>query len=59
MLVRNVTDRLCTIILIAGMSLSLYAQQDDRAPAALDRALAAGQMDQARQALEEMLAREP
>jgi tetratricopeptide (TPR) repeat protein len=60
MLVRKaVTDRLRTMTLIAGMSLSLFAQQQtDRTPAAaLDRALAAGQMEQARQALEEMLAR--
>ena len=61
MLVRKaVTHRLRTMILIAaGMSLSLFAQQQtDRAVAvALDRALAAGQMEQTRQALEEMLAR--
>jgi len=47
------------MISIAGMSLSLFAQQrTGRAlPEALDRALAAGQMEQARQTLEEMLAR--
>src|SRR6266851_9589613 len=46
------------MILIAGMSLPLFAQQQtDRALAgALDRALAR-QMEQARQTLEEMLAR--
>src|SRR5713226_816573 len=60
MLVRKaVTYGLRTIILIAAMSLPLFAQQPtDRALAgALDRALAAGQMEQARQTLEEMLAR--
>ena len=47
------------MILITGMSLPLCAQQQTgRALAgALDRALAAGQMEQARQTLEEMLAR--
>jgi tetratricopeptide (TPR) repeat protein len=46
------------MILIAGMSLYLFAQRrTDRALAAgVDRALAAGQVEQARQALDEMLA---
>ena len=60
MLVRKaVTYGLRTMILIAAMSLPLFAQQQtDRALAgALDRALAAGQMEQARQTLEEILAR--
>jgi tetratricopeptide (TPR) repeat protein len=59
MLVRKaVTDRL-RVILLAAMSLPLFAQPpSDRALAtALDRALAAGQVEQARQALEAMLAR--
>ena len=44
--------------MIAGMSLALFAQeQTGRASAAaLDRALAAGQIEQARQALDQMLA---
>ena len=55
---KAVIDRLRTMILIAGMSLSLLAQpQTGRTlAAALDRVLAAGQMEQARRALEEMLA---
>ncbi len=60
MLMRKaVTYGLPTIILIAGMSLSMFAQQQtDRALAAvLDRALAAGQIEQARRALDAMLAR--
>jgi tetratricopeptide (TPR) repeat protein len=60
MLMRKaVTYGLRTMILIAGMCLSLFAQQQtDRAlAAALDRALAAGEMEQARQALNTMLAR--
>ena len=60
MLVRRaVTDRLRIMILIAGMSLSLSAQQsDDRAmAAAVDRAFADGQIEQARLSLEAMLAR--
>jgi tetratricopeptide (TPR) repeat protein len=59
MLVRKaVTNRLRTIIVMAGISLSLFAQQPaDRALAgAVDRALAAGQVEQVRQALEAMLA---
>lgn len=59
MLVRKaVTDPLRTMILIAAMSLSLSAQQPTgRAlAAALDRALANGQNEQARQALEAILA---
>ena len=59
MLVRTaVTDQLRTIFLIAGMSLSLFAQQatDRELTAALDHALAAGQMEQVRQALEAILA---
>jgi tetratricopeptide (TPR) repeat protein len=60
MLVRKaVSDRLRTMILMAGMSVSLFAQEpNDGAPAAaLDRALADGQIKQARWALDAMLAR--
>jgi tetratricopeptide (TPR) repeat protein len=60
MLVRKaVTDRLRTVILIAGMSLPLFAQQPaNRALAAdLDRALASRQIEQVGQALEAILAR--
>jgi tetratricopeptide (TPR) repeat protein len=55
---KAVIDRLSRMIFIAGMSLSLLAQeQTGRASAAaLDRVLAAGQMEQARQALDQMLA---
>jgi tetratricopeptide (TPR) repeat protein len=59
MLVRTVVaDQLRTIILMAGMSLSLFAQQatDRELTAALDHALAAGQIEQAQRALEAMLA---
>ena len=58
MLVRKaVTDQLRTMILMAGMSLSLFAQQaaDHELTAALDHALAAGQIEQAQRALEAML----
>jgi tetratricopeptide (TPR) repeat protein len=60
MLVRKaLTEQLRDLIMMAGMSLSLFAQPPtDRAlEAALDRALAAGQTEPARQALEQMLAR--
>jgi tetratricopeptide (TPR) repeat protein len=60
MLVRTaVTDQMSTIILMAGMSLSLFAQQatDRELTAALDHALAAGQIEQAQRALEAMLVR--
>jgi tetratricopeptide (TPR) repeat protein len=60
MLVRKaLTEQLRNLIMIAGMSLCLFAQQPtDRAlEAALDRALAAGQTEPARQALDQMLAR--
>jgi tetratricopeptide (TPR) repeat protein len=60
MLVRKaVTDRLRIVILIPGMCLSLFAQQPVNGALGvdLDRALAGGQIEQARQALEVMLAR--
>ena len=59
MLVRTaVTHRLRTMILMAGMSLSLFAQQsvDRELTSALDQALAAGQTEQAGQALDAVLA---
>src|SRR5579864_727271 len=59
MLVRTaVTHRLRTMILMAGMSLSLFAQQsvDRELTSALDHAIAAGQTEQARQALDAVLA---
>jgi hypothetical protein len=53
------TIELRTMILIAGMSLPLSAQQQtDRALVrTLDGALAAGQMEQAKRTIDEMLAR--
>jgi len=53
------TDQLHTMILMAVTSLCLFAQQpSDRALTSdLDRALAAGQIEQARQSLESLLAR--
>jgi tetratricopeptide (TPR) repeat protein len=60
MLVRKaVTDRQRAMILMAGMSLSSFAQQasDRELAAALDHALAAGRIEQARQPLEALLAR--
>jgi tetratricopeptide (TPR) repeat protein len=60
MLVRKaVTNRMRTVLSIAAMSLSLFAQQqtDRELSGALDRALAAGQMEQVRQTLERILAR--
>lgn len=59
MLVREaVTVQLRIIIFMAGMSLPLFAQQatDRELTAALDHAIAAGQIEQARQALDAMLA---
>ncbi len=55
---KAVIDRLRRIIFISGMSLSLLAQEQTGrvSAAALDRVLAAGQMEQARQALDQMLA---
>jgi tetratricopeptide (TPR) repeat protein len=54
---KAVIDRLRMMILIAGMSLSLFAQhQTDRVlEAAFDRVLADGEMEQARRTLDEML----
>ena len=56
---KAVIDRLRRMILIAGTSLSLFAQEQTGrvSAAALDRVLAPGQMEQARQALDQMLAR--
>ena len=55
---KAVIDRLRRMIFIAGMSLSLLAQEQTGrvSAAALDRVLAAGQMEQARQSLDQMLA---
>jgi len=58
MLVRKaVIDRLRIVILMAGMSLPLFAQPPAEGAPDLDGALARGQIEQARQALEAVLAR--
>ena len=58
MLVRKaVIDRLRIVILMAGMSLPLFAQPPAEGAPDLDGALARGQIEQARQALEAMLTR--